>query len=145
MARPTAPSPGRAPARPLSPHLSIWKWAPNMAVSIVHRFTGQGMAILGGVLLTLWLAALASGVDGYAGLVDLLTVDSGAFNIVGYVVLIGLSWSFFQHLSSGIRHLFLDTGAGYELTLNKTTAILTFVSGAVLTAIFWALILTGAL
>ncbi len=116
-----------------------------MTVSIVHRFTGQGMAILGGVLLTVWLAALASGADGYAGLIDLLTVDSGAFNIVGYVLLIGLSWSFFQHLSSGIRHLFLDTGAGYELTLNKTTAIVTFVSGAVLTIAFWALILTGAL
>ena len=141
MARPSV----GASARPLSPHLSIWKWAPNMAASIFHRATGQAMAIAGGVLLTVWLAALASGADGYAGLADLLTVDSGAFNIVGYVLLIGLSWSFFQHLSSGLRHLFLDTGAGYELKINKTTAMLTFVSGVVLTLIFWALILTGAL
>lgn len=116
-----------------------------MAVSIVHRFTGQGMAIVGGVLLTVWLAALASGSDGYDGLVDLMTVESGAFNIVGYVLLIGLSWSFFQHLSSGIRHLFLDTGAGYELKINKTTALITFAVGALLTIAFWALILTGAL
>lgn len=139
MARPTVH------ARPLSPHLSIWKWAPNMAVSIVHRFTGQGMAIVGGVLLTVWLATLASGPDGYDGLVDLMTVESGAFNIVGFVLLIGLSWSFFQHLSSGIRHLFLDTGAGYELKNNKTTALITFAVGALLTLAFWALILTGAL
>ncbi len=141
MARPSV----RAPARPLSPHLSIWRWAPNMAASIVHRGTGQAMAIAGGVLMVAWLAALASGREAYDGLVDLLTVDSGGFNIVGYVLLIGLSWSFFQHLSSGLRHLFLDTGAGYELGINKRTALLTFVSGAVLTVLFWALILTGVL
>lgn len=141
MARPSV----RAPERPLSPHLSIWRWAPNMAASIFHRGTGQAMAIAGGLLLTVWLAALASGAEGYAGLVDLLTVDSGSFNIAGYALLIGLSWSFFQHLSSGLRHLFLDTGAGYELKANKRTAILTFVSGAMLTLIFWALILTGVL
>lgn len=135
----------RASARPLSPHLTIWRWAPNMAASIFHRATGQAMAIAGGVLLVTWLAFLASGADGYAGLVDVFTVDDGGFNIVGYVVLIGLSWSFFQHLSSGLRHLFLDTGAGYELRTMKTTASLTFVAGIVLTVIFWALILTGAL
>lgn len=116
-----------------------------MAASIVHRGTGQAMAIAGGVLLTVWLAALASGEEGYGDLVDLLTVRSGGFNIVGYVLLIGLSWSFFQHLSSGLRHLFLDTGAGYELGINKRTAVMTFVSGLVLTVLFWALILTGAL
>ena len=62
-------------------------------------------------------------------------------------MLIGLSWSFFQHLSSGLRHLFLDTGAGYELGVNKLTAQLgVFVSGIVLTIVlFWALILTGVL
>ena len=141
MARPSV----RAPARPLSPHLSIWKWAPNMAASIFHRGTGQAMAIAGGVLLVTWLAFLASGADGYAGLVDLFTVADGGFNIVGYVVLIGLSWSFFQHLSSGLRHLFLDTGAGYELRTNKLTALGVFASGIVLTVLFWSLILTGVL
>ena len=116
-----------------------------MAASIFHRGTGQAMAIAGGVLLTVWLAALAGGKESYDGLVDLLTVRSGEFNIVGYVLLIGLSWSFFQHLSSGLRHLFLDTGAGYELGINKRTAILTFISGVVLTAVFWTVILTGVL
>ena len=26
--------------RPLSPHLTIWKWGPHMLVSILHRATG---------------------------------------------------------------------------------------------------------
>ena len=116
-----------------------------MAASIFHRGTGQAMAIAGGVLLVTWLAYAASGVDGYAGFLDVFTVADGGMNIVGYVVLIGLSWSFFQHLSSGLRHLFLDTGAGYELKTNKMTAILVFASGALLTILFWTLILIGVL
>jgi succinate dehydrogenase / fumarate reductase cytochrome b subunit len=40
-------------------------------------------------------------------------------------------------MMSGIRHLVLDTGAGYELTLNRTLARLTFVGSIVLTLAFW--------
>ena len=39
---------------------------------------------------------------------------------VGLVVLVGLTWAFFQHLLSGVRHLVMDTGAGFELGTNKT-------------------------
>ena len=34
----------RTTSRPLSPHLTIWKWGPAMAVSIIHRVTGNGLA-----------------------------------------------------------------------------------------------------
>ena len=37
----------------------------------------------------------------------------------GCVVLVGLTWAFWQHSFSGLRHLFLDMGAGYELKTNK--------------------------
>ena len=57
------------------------------------------------------------------------------------IVLVGLSWAFFNHLASGLRHLVMDIGAGYELTLNKTFSILTPVFGVVLTAAFWAALL----
>ena len=33
----------RNPARPLSPHLTIWRWGPHMAVSILNRVTGVGL------------------------------------------------------------------------------------------------------
>ena len=33
--------------RPMAPHLQIWKWGPHMAVSILHRVTGDGMALTG--------------------------------------------------------------------------------------------------
>ena len=37
--------------RPLSPHLQVWRWGPAMLVSILHRVTGDGLALVGlGVL-----------------------------------------------------------------------------------------------
>lgn len=129
----------RNAARPLSPHLTIWKWGPHMAVSIVHRATGTALAIAGGILFVWWLAALAGGEASYARFVDLMTADhSGKLNLIPAIVLIGLSWSFFQHLCSGVRHLLLDTGAGYKLKVNKTGALATFVISILLTALVWA-------
>lgn len=133
----------RNTARPTSPHLSIWKWGPSMAVSITHRVTGSGMATVGAILFVGWLVALASGPAVYAAFVDLFTLKSGALNIAGYVFGIGLTLSFFQHLSSGVRHFFLDQGANFELQANKTTALLTYVAAILLTAAFWAYLIWG--
>ena len=33
--------------RPLAPHLSVWKPGPAMIVSILHRISGDGLALLG--------------------------------------------------------------------------------------------------
>ena len=129
----------RNPGRPLSPHLTIWKWGPHMLVSILHRATGTANAIGGGVLLIWWLLALSSGEAGYAKFVDLMTSNStGRLNWVPALVLIGLTWSFFQHLCSGVRHLLLDTGAGYELRTNKAGALATLAISTILTLIIWA-------
>ena len=121
--------------RPLSPHLGIWRWGPGMAVSILHRVTGVGLSILGLAALTWWLAAIAQGADAYA------RVAKFAGTPIGLIVLIGLTWAFFQHLLSGIRHLVMDTGSGFELPTNKAFAILTIVGSVLLTALVWARIL----
>jgi len=131
----------RNESRPLSPHLSIWRWGPGMTVSIIHRATGTGMATVGTVLLVWWLAALASGPAAYAAFLDLFTLQSGELNIAGWIVGVGLTLAFFQHMASGVRHLFLDQGANFELKGNKTTAVLTFVFALVATAAFWIFIL----
>jgi len=121
--------------RPLSPHLSIWKWGPHMLVSILHRVSGDGLAVVGLAVLIWWLAALAGGPQSYETFVFF------ADSLPGYVVLVGLSWAFFNHMSSGIRHFVMDMGAGYELTTNKRFSIVSIISGVVLTAAFWAAIL----
>lgn len=125
--------------RPLSPHLTIYRWGPHMAVSIFHRATGDALAIAGTLMLLWWLGALASGPEAYASFV------ACASGVIGKIVLIGLSWAFFQHLFSGLRHLVLDTGAGYELTTNKTYAMLVFVLALLATALLWGIIFLGTI
>lgn len=121
--------------RPLSPHLTIWRWGPGMLVSILHRITGSGLAVLGLALLTWWLWALAAGPDAYA------SFAAHASRWYGLVALVGLTWAFWQHLLSGIRHLVMDIGAGMELRVNKFFAVLTVFGALFLTALTWFLIL----
>ena len=121
--------------RPLSPHLQIWRWGPHMFVSIMHRVTGNGLALAGLGVLLWWLGALASGPAAYETFAWAMTTP------IGYIVLVGISWAFFTHMMSGLRHFVLDIGAGYELKTNKIWSILTQVLGVLLTAAFWALLL----
>ena len=34
-------------ARPLSPHLGVWRWGPGMAASIFHRVSGGALTLAG--------------------------------------------------------------------------------------------------
>lgn len=122
--------------RPLSPHLQIWRWGPHMLVSILHRATGDGMALVGLGVLVWWLGALASGPAAYA------TFQGVMGSPLGLVVLAGLSWAFFTHLMSGLRHFVLDIGAGYELDTNRLWSMAAPIIAVVLTLGFWALMLT---
>ena len=121
--------------RPLSPHLQIWKWGPHMLTSILHRITGDGMAIVGLGVFLWWLGAMASGAQAYD------TFQGVMGSPIGLIVLVGLSWAFFTHLASGVRHFVLDIGAGYELDTNRAWSVASPVIGVVLTVAFWALVL----
>lgn len=121
--------------RPLSPHLQVWRWGPHMLVSILHRATGDGMALVGLAVLVWWLGALASGPEAYASFQGIMG------SIPGMVVLVGLSWAFFTHMMSGLRHFVLDIGAGYELKTNRMWSMASPVIAVLLTAGFWALML----
>ena len=102
-----------------------------MAVSILHRATGVALSFAGLAILSWWLFALSSGPEAYSNF------TKAATHPLGLVVLIGITWSFFQHLLSGIRHLVMDSGAAFELGVNKTFAILTIVGSVLLTAVLW--------
>ena len=127
--------------RPLSPHLTAYKWGPHMAVSIIHRATGSGMALIGSLLFVWWLVALAGGAGAYGAFLDVFTLQSGKLSWVGYLFGIGFTLVFFQHMGSGVRHLFMDQGANFELGANKTSALLTFAFSIAATALFWAYLL----
>ena len=125
--------------RPMAPHLQVWKWGPHMAISILHRITGDGMATVGLGVLLWWLGAMAGGPDAYA------TFESVMGSPIGMIVLVGLSWAFFTHMMSGLRHFVLDIGAGYELDTNKMWSIAAPLIALFLTAALWAVIFLNLL
>jgi succinate dehydrogenase / fumarate reductase, cytochrome b subunit len=111
-----------------------------MVVSILHRATGVALSFVGLGILAWWLLAISSGPDAYGNFEA--AVNYRFYHIpLMLIVLVGLTWSFFQHLLSGIRHLTMDTGAAFELGVNKTFAIFTIVGSLVLTAAMWVFLL----
>ncbi len=102
-----------------------------MVVSILHRATGIALSVAGLAVLAWWLMALARGPDSYG------EFAKAAHSPIGFIVLVGLSWSFFQHLLSGLRHLVMDSGSAFELETNKRFAILTIIGSLILTILLW--------
>jgi len=107
-----------------------------MTASIVHRVTGGGLAIVGLGILTWWLFALSSGSDAYGTFQAAVSYRFYHIPLM-LIVLIGLTWAFFQHLFSGIRHLVMDTGAALEVRTSNTAAVVTFIASVLLTAALW--------
>ena len=126
----TAPKPRRA--RPLSPHLEIYRFTLTMAMSIAHRITGVGLYI--GVLLLAWfLLALASDASAFA-------VFSGFIDsIIGRLILFAFSWSLFHHMLGGIRHFLWDAGYGLDDPEREQLARATLIGGFGLTIVVWAI------
>ena len=122
----------RNPNRPISPHATIWRIGPAMAASFTNRLTGIALSIAGLSILTWWLVSVARGPTAYAEFVAL------ASSWPGVVILIGITWAFFQHLATGVRHLVQDTGAWFEIGFNKRTAQGTYVLSILGTAAMWA-------
>ena len=114
-------------ARPLSPHLQVYRWQIGNTLSILHRLTGVALAV-GLAALSYWLVALAGGEDPYDAAMRLF--DSP----VGWLVLLGWTFSFLYHFLNGIRHLVWDAGYGFERTSRHASGWFAVGGSVVLTA-----------
>ncbi|HVC01555.1 MAG TPA: succinate dehydrogenase, cytochrome b556 subunit [Steroidobacteraceae bacterium] len=117
-----------ARARPLSPHLQIYRWQMGNTLSIVHRMTGAALSIAL-VGFVAWLAALAAGPECYARAMRLLGGPAGALALSGF------GFAFFYHLLNGIRHLAWDVGYGYGRRARHASGWLVVVGALALTAV----------
>jgi len=116
--------------RPLSPHLQVYRPQITSTLSILHRITGIALAV-GTLLLTWWVAALASGPEAFA-------VAQGFIgSLFGRLLLFGWSLALFYHLCNGIRHLAWDAGYGYEIDTATRTGWLVVAGAVALTLIAW--------
>ena len=116
--------------RPLSPHLTIYRWPITMTLSILHRMTGVALA-LGLIVLTSWFMHIASGPEQY----QYFRATMGT--LFGKLLLIGWTFAFFLHLGNGIRHLVWDTGRGFEKSHANASAWFVIVFAILVTAAFW--------
>lgn len=117
-------------ARPLSPHLQVWRWHVTMLGSILHRMSG--VALYGGVVVIMaWLVSLASGPEAYG---RFAAISSSP---LGLLVWLGLSWSLLYHLAAGIRHLIWDFGHGLAPKVASRYATLSLWFSILATAALW--------
>ena len=120
----------RQQARPISPHLSIYKMITTMEMSILHRITGAALYV-GTLLVAWWLVAAASG-EPYFNWVN------GIFgSFLGRLVLFGYTWALMHHLLGGLRHFMWDTGHGLEKHFSTKMAWATIIGSVVLTLLIW--------
>ncbi len=121
---------GAAKARPLSPHLSIYKPIPTMVMSILHRITGVAL-YFGTILVAWWLIAAASGAASF----DTASWFFGS--IIGRLILLGYTWALMHHMLGGLKHLVQDTGAAMDKDLTTTMARFHPIASIVLTILIW--------
>lgn len=122
-------------ARPLSPHLGIYRKEIQSITSIVHR--ASGLALVVGTLVVLYgLFALAGGADAYTQ----FRTCVGAWWM--QVLLIGWTWSLSLHLLNGIRHLAQDAGFGFAINQFVRNSWLAVIGSLLLTALIWFSVLT---
>lgn len=118
--------------RPMSPHVSIWKWHITMAGSILHRATGCANYV-GAAVIVAWLFATAAGPDYYEPLSAVIG------SIWGQLILFGFTISVCYHLLSGLRHLFWDAGKGFNPKFASFLGAVILVSAVALAVAVWLL------
>lgn len=119
-----------ARARPLSPHLQVYRLPLVAVMSITHRITGVALAV-GTIVLAAWLGGGAYSPTAFADLSSFL----GSW--FGQLLLLGWSIALYYHLCNGIRHLFWDVGKGFELVQAHRANGIVLVATLVLTVATW--------
>ena len=125
-----------AATRPLSPHLTIYRWPVTMMTSIAHRVTGTGLS-LGALVLAWWLVSISNGPEGWQSFHTVMDTP------LGLLVLFGLVWSLVFHFLNGVRHLAWDLGYGFEKNLAERNSMMILVGSIVIAVAIFALAWTG--
>lgn len=114
--------------RPLSPHLQVYKWPLNMAMSILHRMTGVALGVVT-ALIAIWFFALAWSPEAFSTVNGLLT------SWLGWLILLGGAASAWFHFANGIRHLVWDTGSHLGQKAVRRSAVIGLAAAAILTLV----------
>jgi len=118
-------------ARPLSPHIQIYRWPITMAMSIAHRVSG-GALYFGTLFLAAWLIAIALGEQNF------IFVNGLFDSFLGRSLLFLYTLGLVHHLVGGVRHLFWDSNPSLlDKQLATRTAWATVAISIILTLSIW--------
>lgn len=120
--------------RPLSPHLTIYRWYLTMALSIAHRTSGI-ILTAGLLLIVVWLHALAAGPDAYARVAAVMG------SVLGRIFLFLWTLVALFHSANGLRHLGWDLGLGLEKGDARRSGLAVIAAAGILTVLVWILAL----
>jgi succinate dehydrogenase / fumarate reductase, cytochrome b subunit len=112
--------------RPLSPHISVYRWRVNSITSILTRITGNAL-LLSGLFFVWWLLAAATSEEAFA------TADGFMTSWFGKLVLIFSTLGLWYHLLAGLRHLVWDSGHGFDLKTARLMGWICLFGSVVLT------------
>lgn len=115
-------------ARPLSPHLTVYRPQITSISSIFTRITGNAL-IVAALLILWWFVAAAAGPDAFA------TADAVLTSWFGKLVFLGSIWALWYHTLAGIRHLVWDAGVGLDIETAEKLGWGCFIGSAVLTVL----------
>ncbi|HUL18839.1 MAG TPA: succinate dehydrogenase, cytochrome b556 subunit [Steroidobacteraceae bacterium] len=125
------------PSRPLSPHLSVYKFKYTLTTSILNRLTGVALSFAL-LLLSYWLMSVAGGTLAQQRAQRLLALP------LMKCIYGALLFAFCYHLCAGIRHLVWDSGHGLERAQSRRSAWLIVIASVLMTlALGYALLHAG--
>lgn len=117
-------------ARPLSPHLQVYKLPYNALMSIIGRAVGIKLSIATTIIL-LWLIAVT-------WLPSIFEPSMAFFKVpfISCILLLGTFVTFF-YIGNGIRHVLWDFVIGVHHKTGKVTGNIVLIVSALLTAFVW--------
>ena len=121
-------------ARPLSPHMSIYRMTRySLVTSFANRITGLVLSV-GFLAFIYWLTSLARGARAYARAQEVLGSELAKLFYAAVIA------AFVYHLVAGVRHLIWDTGRGLEKAQSQRSAWLVVVAAILLALLcgWWA-------
>ena len=118
--------------KPLSPHIQIYSWNISSLISISHRITGV-INIIALTIICFWIASFLLGSSIYDIVQNILN------SFFGKLLVIGITWSFSFQILSEIRHLFWDSGYGFELKTSKISGVIVIFGSFIITILIYIL------
>ena len=115
-------------ARPLSPHLQVYRLQLTSITSILTRITGNALIV--GAMLAVWWLLSAAISDTYFEMANAVVTSW-----FGDLVFLGSAWAIWYHLLAGVRHLIFDTGRGLDLPTAEKLGWVCIIGSVVLTVL----------